>query len=452
MTDQPIPINEAENPELEKAISYPRIKWLVIFTVFFFCAFTQFMGVLKGAPLLASYLSLIIAAAANLFLQHLISRERPYAFFAFISLMLDMIIIITALYLTGGPENTWGFLPIVAIFFAGYIFNIWFAFLFALMGSLGMALMFWLEYASLLPHFSAYGFPPEVWKNRNYIIDYISGLSLLYFLGAAISANFSQLLKHINQVLSDLLDKLEKNYEKLQAADKAKTEFLSLVSHELRFPLTPIMGYIGFILEGKLGELNAEQKNALEIIKEQSRHLHALIDSVLDISRFELGKPIPIRRELLSLKEIIKDVAAAIAIQAKGQNLKISLQLPDDLSMIIGDEIKMKRILTNLLGNAMKFTPPGGEITVKAYNCPPEVRVEVIDNGIGIAPDNLSKIFEKFFQVEVPTEEISGGIGMGLTICRELIKLHNGKIWAESDGLGKGSKFIFTLPTAEAQT
>ncbi|MFC1637545.1 sensor histidine kinase [Candidatus Margulisiibacteriota bacterium] len=141
------------------------------------------------------------------------------------------------------------------------------------------------------------------------------------------------------------------------------------------------------------------------------------------------------------------DEVEAVNISAEDRGLAIKLEIDPELPSIMGDEIKLKRVVTNLVGNALKFTARGGEIRIKARPEAPGIRVEVIDNGVGIAGEYLGKIFDKFFQVDSSYTRATGGIGMGLAIARELVELHGGKIWVESGGLGKGSRFNFTLPS-----
>lgn len=248
-----------------------------------------------------------------------------------------------------------------------------------------------------------------------------------------------------------MMKNLKDDMEKLKVIDRMKTEFLSMVSHELRTPLTPIKGYLYLLISEKMGKLSEEQKKALEIISRQSEHLQTLIDSILDLSRIERGVPIPLKKEPLSLKTAIEEVAEATKIQAQAKELKVLLEIQEGLPTIMADEVKIKRAITNLVGNAIKFTPQGGEIRLRAFAEDSSIRVEVIDTGIGIAQENLTKIFEKFYQVDSSITRTAGGMGLGLPIAKEIIELHGGKIWAESEGLGRGSRFIFTLPIGGEQ-
>ncbi|MGB9612855.1 MAG: sensor histidine kinase [Candidatus Margulisiibacteriota bacterium] len=253
-------------------------------------------------------------------------------------------------------------------------------------------------------------------------------------------------LEASRKAILHMMKNLHEDMDKLRLIDRMKTEFLSMVSHELRTPLTPIKGYLYLLTTEKMGKLSEEQKKALEIISRQSEHLQTLIDSILDLSRIERGVPIPLKKEPLSIKSVIEEVVEAMKIQAQACELKVSLELQENLPTIMGDPIKLKRVITNLLGNALKFTPRGGEIKIRAFAADSAIRIEVIDNGIGIAPENLERIFEKFYQVDSSLTRPAGGMGIGLSIAKEIVELHGGKIWAESEGLGRGSKFIFILP------
>ncbi|MBN2058012.1 MAG: hypothetical protein JW782_04395 [Candidatus Saganbacteria bacterium] len=253
-------------------------------------------------------------------------------------------------------------------------------------------------------------------------------------------------LENSRKAIMHMMRDLKEDMSKLQAIDRLKTEFLSLVSHELRTPITPIKGYLALMLGGKMGDFSDQQKHALNILMRQSDHLEDLIGSVLDISRLELGKPIPAELQPLSIKKMIDDIIEALKLSVEERGLRLSVEIPGPLPTIMGDEIKLKRVMTNLIGNSLKFTPKGGWITIKAGLDGTNIKIEVVDNGIGIAREYLEKIFAKFFQIDSSYSRAAGGIGMGLAIAKELIELHGGKLWAESPGLGRGASFIFTLP------
>ncbi len=234
--------------------------------------------------------------------------------------------------------------------------------------------------------------------------------------------------------------------EKTKEREQMKTEFMSVISHELRTPLTPIQGYTDMLLSGQAGPLTAGQQEALTTIRKQSRRLLNLIDSVLDITKVEYGKPIEIKKEPVSLNAIIEEVVSGMGFQFQEKEIKLESDLSPEIETILADEAKITRVVSNLLGNALKFTPKKGKVGIKSKKVGADVQIEVRDTGVGIDPDNLQKIFEKFFQVDSSYTRQEGGIGMGLAIVKEIVEAHGGKAWVESDGLGRGSKFIFTLP------
>ena len=243
--------------------------------------------------------------------------------------------------------------------------------------------------------------------------------------------------------------KLIETAEELKRKDRMKTEFLSIVSHELRTPVTPIKGYLTLLLDKKLGELTGEQANALSVILKQSDHLLAMIDSILNVSRLEYGKFSELKKEPIQLNQIVRQTVEWLMEQFISKQITVKFDQDEKLPVISGDETQLVRVMENLLGNALKFTPKGGTVTVKTRVSGPAediLQVETADNGLGLARENLEKIFEKFYQVDSSNTRVAGGLGLGLPIAREIIEAHGGKLWAESAGLGKGSKFYFTLP------
>ncbi|MBU0671773.1 MAG: HAMP domain-containing histidine kinase, partial [Candidatus Margulisbacteria bacterium] len=255
-------------------------------------------------------------------------------------------------------------------------------------------------------------------------------------------------LEKSRKAILHMMNDLKEDMVKLQTIDRMKTEFLSMVSHELRTPVTPLKGYLTLLLAGKIGRLSPEQTRIMIILNRQCSHLEQLIDGLLDITRLELGKPIPIQMQPLIMEKIINEVVESMKIDVDGRGQTIKLEVKPHLPVIIGNEIKLKRVLTNLIGNASRFTPKGGEINLVVLAENQNIQVAVVDNGIGIEREYLQKIFTKFYQIDNAYNRAAGGLGMGLSIAKELVELHGGKIWAESDGPGKGSKLIFTVPVA----
>ncbi|MEN3013036.1 MAG: ATP-binding protein [Endomicrobiia bacterium] len=223
--------------------------------------------------------------------------------------------------------------------------------------------------------------------------------------------------------------------------DKMKDDFLHSITHDLRNPMTSIRGFIKFLLDGVAGPINEQQKKILETMERASFKLLNMINDILDIAKLEAGK-MEINLEKTNIIKIITSVIELLQPQYERKNITLFFAPQKDNVEISVDAKLIERVYINLIGNAIKFTPEYGKITVDIYETGNYVESFVEDTGEGIPKEYLDKIFEKFTQVK---NKSKGGTGLGLTICKYIIELHNGKIWVESE-LGKGSKFIFRLP------
>jgi len=241
-------------------------------------------------------------------------------------------------------------------------------------------------------------------------------------------------------------DEMTKLYEDLKVVDRLKNEFLSITSHELKSPLTPIYDYADILQKELLGPVNEKQKNALGIVKKQSEHLLKIIESLLEASRIEHGKPLKLEKEPVSFNILLEEIFNVMRSQFDSRQIKLGMDLPEDFPALLADPAKLSHLMTCLLENALKFTPKGGWVKVLGSRKDDTVEIRVVDNGIGLAREHLEEIFRRFFQVDTSYTRIAGGVGLGLTIAREIVEAHGGKIWAESEGIGKGSRFCFTLP------
>ena len=227
--------------------------------------------------------------------------------------------------------------------------------------------------------------------------------------------------------------------------DQMKSDFISLVSHELRTPLTSIIGFVSFILDGKAGAINDRQRNSLARVQRQSKRLAALINDLLDISRIESGR-IQMDQAPVSLLEIVTQRIEEIRPQADEKSIRLVLTAPESVPEVLGDEARLGQVFTNLIGNAIKFTPDNGEVSVKVEADGNLLHVEVIDTGPGIPPEERQKIFDKFYQLSDISTRQQGGSGLGLSISKSIVEAHGGKLWIDDGNQGKGSNFQFVLP------
>jgi signal transduction histidine kinase len=238
---------------------------------------------------------------------------------------------------------------------------------------------------------------------------------------------------------------LESANRRLQELDRLKSVFVSIVSHELRTPMTSIKGYVDNLLDGLAGPLAEKQAACLERVAHNVGRLTRLINDLLDLSRIEAGQ-VELRPAPLSLADLVHEVVEGLLPLARDKGLAIEARSSPGLPLLQGDRDKLHQVLTNLLQNAVKFTPPGGMIAVDARLDSGALLTSVTDTGCGIAPEEAERIFEKFYRGSGAPAEARGA-GLGLAIARSLVELHGGRIWAEPLPAG-GSRFTFALPLA----
>ena len=255
---------------------------------------------------------------------------------------------------------------------------------------------------------------------------------------------------------------LERAVAHLRELDKLKSNFLATVSHELRTPLTSVIGFSEMLIEGLAGPLNEEQADYVKTILDRGEELLTLISHVLEMSQLEVGT-LRLDLEPQSLPRILARAVETLRPAADASSVHIDVQLPLEgvLPAVLVDAEKTQRVLQNLIGNAIKFSKPGGVITVAAAPAPirkpfqeetlfgeeaeDAVRLTVTDQGIGISADEMPKIFEAFYQVDASPTREHGGAGLGLSIVKNLVSAHGGDVWVESE-LGVGTSIHFTVP------
>jgi len=230
----------------------------------------------------------------------------------------------------------------------------------------------------------------------------------------------------------------------LRRLEQVRTEFVANVSHELRTPLTAIQGYLETLLDGALEEREHARK-FLEIVFRHTERLGRLTDDLTDLSNIELGK-VTLRLEPTSIAEIAESVVAIISPRASGGQVKVEARLPADLPEVLADRDRLSQILINLVDNAVKYTPKGGQVTVEGrVDASGMIEVAVRDTGVGIPKADLPRLTERFYRVDKARSRDLGGTGLGLAIVKHLVLAHGGELDIESE-LWKGTTVRFTLP------
>ncbi len=242
----------------------------------------------------------------------------------------------------------------------------------------------------------------------------------------------AQLAQSVNQ-LAEALDQTERR----------RLALLADVTHELRTPLATIGGYMEGLVDGVVSANSA----TFNLILRETRRLQRLIEDLELLSRVEAGQ-LPVVARAIDLRPVLEAQIAQFEPLFSSNQVTLSLDVPEQLPQVWADPDRVAQVLINILANAYRYTPTGGQVTVQVSTDDHEVRVAVIDSGIGIAAEHLPHLFERFYRVDKSRARNSGGSGIGLAIARHLIYAQGGEIWAESDGIGKGARFIFTLPLA----
>ena len=231
----------------------------------------------------------------------------------------------------------------------------------------------------------------------------------------------------------------------LREANQRKDDFLAILSHELRNPLAPIRNALELIRESDTPQV---RQRALPIIERQVAQISRLIDDLLDISRLNNGR-LSMRREPVDMTELLRYIGSAQSVRFQSQGQHFEVTLPEESLVVEGDRGRIGQVLANLFSNASKFTPHGGRVWLEAQAEGRELVIRVRDNGVGIAPDHLEQIFEKFATLPVGEGMPDDGLGVGLHLAREMVTMHGGSIVARSAGVGQGSEFIVRLPLSE---
>jgi putative tryptophan/tyrosine transport system substrate-binding protein len=280
--------------------------------------------------------------------------------------------------------------------------------------------------------------------------ELVINLRIAKTLGNRMTDNLHGAYSKLEKKVEDRTRELALANERLKELDHLKSDFVSHVSHELRTPLTAIKGAVDLMLREIAGPLTEKQVHYLTRVRANTQDLAGLINDLLDLSKIESGR-IEVKSSRVSLSGIVRDAVESLRPVAAEKAIALETTIYEPSILVWADRNKINQVLTNLIGNAIKFTPVQGKVTVSASrNGGESVQVSVTDTGPGVPPDEKEKIFAKFYRVAEVNGENSKGTGLGLAISKALVELHGGKLWVESEE-GGGSTFSFTLPVSGPQ-
>jgi signal transduction histidine kinase len=436
-------------------------RWVAIVGVVAITLFASYVFHI-GFPTTPVYLITACIAAYNLLFQFWIRRLAPESGspdlvsrarrFATVESTVDLLALSVLLHFTGGIENPFLFYFVFHIIGATMLLPHQTVYWLATLAVFLFGSLVGLEYFAVIPHVHLEGFvAADLYRQEAYILTILLTLvTTLYFSAYMMTAIAGELRKRQREVVA-LKDRLlaeskalKEVNEKLIELDRMRTYFMGMVSHDLKSPIVAVESYLQVILGGFAGEIDEEQREMLARSSLRIGELLNLISDLLDVSRIEAGQ---IEREFkaTSLSEVVKKSAEDVRTLAEEKEMELRVEIPEELPIIYAAPNRLQQTLNNLLGNAIKFTPEKGLVTLRVESTRERFQIEVIDTGPGIHTDDLSHIFEDFFRGH--DARTTKGTGLGLSIAKRIIEAHQGEIWAESPYAdGKGSRFVFTLP------
>ncbi len=374
-----------------------------------------------------------LGAAYNFIYPFIIKRFKPFSeniLFTYFRVILDLIVITALVHLTGGVESPFNLLYLLEMVTISMFGMIVPAYVLSAAATFFFLTVNLLEAYFILPHYRLGTMPGTLFLNTDYI--FARGFTL--FLTCIL----------LIYMTSYLASKFTEKQKKIEELSKAKLDFVDVVMHETKSPLTSIIGYAGLLESQGLGPITERQKEPLGIIKRQAQRILAMANDLLSLARLESGMA-KIDKKPAKLTELAGHVIEEFGPQLEERKISLIQEFDPKTPDVPLDEDKLIEVFTNLLSNAVKFSNAGGKIFLSIAPRDKEILVSIRDEGLGIEPGDLPHIFERFYRAGKESSERKG-TGLGLTLVKTIIESHGGKIWAVSAGRGQGAVFYFTLP------
>ena len=375
-----------------------------------------------------------------------------------IHITVDLAALTVLLHYTGGVENPFIFYFIFHVILAGILLHYRVAYLIATWAIFLVVLLVGLEYYGIIPHVHLEGFASaDLYQKGSYIFSILLALSTCLYASAYLVTSIAgELRKRQREVVTlqqkgltrkiHELEKAGKELAKLEQGRQNLLRFLAIASHDLKAPLSAVQSYLKLMLGGFSGELTDKQRQMLSRSSTRITEQLELISDLLDISRIEGGQIVN-EIEEVSLAQVVRDSVENVRAMAIDKNIKLSTGVAASLPKLKASGVRLKQVITNLLVNAIKFTPENGAVRLRVAEQSGDIYTEVTDTGVGISTEELSKIFDDFYR---GVDREKAGAGLGLSIARRIVEAHGGEIWVESpnpeDKKSRGTKFTFTLP------
>ncbi|MFH1876100.1 MAG: HAMP domain-containing sensor histidine kinase [Candidatus Omnitrophota bacterium] len=353
-----------------------------------------------------------------------------------IQISFDLLILMALIHFSGGIENPFLFYSIFHMTIASILLSRWESFLQATLAVSFFSIMVVSEYSGVLPHYSLTGFMAVgQYKNLGYVggisFVFVTTLYIAVYMATSIARRLRQrerLLRQANVLLNE--------------KDRAKSEYVVRVSHDIKEDLAAIQSCLEPVEGGITGELNSRQKDLISRAVHRTQKLLFFVKALLEITRIRLSQEI--KMDYFSFKEIVSEAVGQISSKAKAKNISVTAFVEPTIDKIRGAKEYLQETITNLLANSVKYTPSEGRINIHVTDKGNSILMKIEDTGIGIPKDDMPKIFDEFYRASNAKEVERDGTGLGLSIAKQVIERHNGKIWVESKE-GHGSAFYILL-------
>jgi signal transduction histidine kinase len=434
-------------PLIERLFWLIRLRWIAVIGVILAILFANLIIELD-LPVFALYSICFVLAVYNLvfyFITTYLKRSSSQLFgfagkIANIQISLDLLILASLIHFSGGIENPFIFYFIFHMIIASILLSPFASFLQAAFAVSLFIFMALLEYLGVLPHYSLQGFLPATLYNDPF---YILGISFVFistlFIAVYMATSISSKLKEREKSLAEANESLEEK-------DRIKSEYVLRVSHDIKEHIAAIESCIDPVVEGITGTLNDKQKDLLGRANRRASRLLFFVNALLEITRIKLTKKL--RMETFSFREVLEAIIEDISAKTKSKQQKFLINISQKIDKIKGVRVYLEEAILNLLHNSVKYTPVGGTISLNVVDQSASLLVQIEDNGIGIPNEDLPHIFDEFYRAKKARQLEVMGSGLGTSIAKKIVELHNGRIWVKSKE-GQGTKFFIELPKKE---
>ncbi|MFQ6066840.1 MAG: sensor histidine kinase [bacterium] len=368
--------------------------------------------------------------------------------FANLQIVVDWLALIFIVHFSGGIESPVTFYFIFHVIFSTLLLSPRAAYLQTSLAVLLIVLLSILEYHQVIPHVNISGIlAGNLYRNSLYLLGFLFFFVSALYISTYLASSITNKLRDRERELTTLKGDLEEAYHKLEKSDAAKSEFVVMVTHELRSPLSAIESILRLFIEGYAGQLLDKQKRLLQGIEYRARFLLTLVRDLLDLERLKAEKEKK-KPTQVDLERLIEKVKESLKTEVRKKHLDLQLSFSQVPLFLLTDKEKMELLFSNLMSNAIKYTPHHGKILLKVIMENSKVKIEISDTGIGIPEEDLGKIFEEFYRAENAKKVEREGTGLGLPIVKRIVEAYGGKVKVKSQ-VGKGTTFGFDLTTEE---